>query len=304
MTSTIIIDFHAAQCGRDALALARSLGEFTGARLVTVTSYMRDRYGMLPVQGWHWAMREETKAAAELARSLMADEPGGIARVIGATSPARALQETAEREQADLIVLSSVAGVEPGRVHIGASGRQALQGAPCAVALAPAGFADSDRSLAPVGVGFDGSAEAHLALTSAMGVAEAVGGELRVISVLGQPAPAHPMFAFSSYQAHIDQLRDAAQARLEDVFEAVPTRAEVDPVVVEGEPADILLKESDELGLLVVGSRAYGPLRRVLLGSVSDVLLDGAACPVLVLPRGVQRPFAAPVLHTRPASSH
>ena len=38
--------------------------------------------------------------------------------------------------------------------------------------------------------------------------------------------------------------------------------------------------------LLFTGSRAKGPFRRVLLGSVSTHLLRDAACPVVVVPRG------------------
>lgn len=304
MTSTIIIDFHDPSSGRDALALARSLGEVTGARYVTVTSYLRDRYGMLPVQGWHWATPEETKATAELARNLLADEPGAVARVIGASSPARALHETAEREQADLIVVGSRPSGELGHLTAGASGRQALQGAPCAVAVAPAGFAGTDGSLAPLGVGFDGSAEARLALASAAGVASTLDGELRVISVLTRPTPAHPMFAFAGYRGYLEELRDQAHSRLLEVLEALPVPPEMAPLVIEGEPAEVLVDHSHELGLMVVGSRAYGPLRRVLLGSVSDALLDRAACPVMIVPRGVEHPFGAVVLHARPARSH
>jgi nucleotide-binding universal stress UspA family protein len=304
MTATIIIDFHDPRRGRDALALARSLGEVTGARFVTVTSYMRDRYRMLPVDGWHGATPQETRNAADLAGSLLADEPGAVTRVIGATSPTRALHETAEREQADLIVLGSDELGEPGRLTAGDTRRQALQGAPCAVALAPAGFADTDGRLAPVGIGFDGSAESRLALSSAAGVAKSVGGELRVISVLKRPTPTHPMFAFTSYREHLEELRDQAQSRLLEVADALPARPEIQPLVIDGEAADVLVAQSDELGLIVVGSRAYGPLRRVLLGSVSDALLNRAACPVMIVPRGVQYPFGAPVLHARPARSH
>jgi hypothetical protein len=37
-----------------------------------------------------------------------------------------------------------------------------------------------------------------------------------------------------------------------------------------------------------MGSRGYGPVRAVLLGSVSRRVADEARCPVLVLPRGVR----------------
>ena len=61
MPSTIVIDFNDSRRGRDALALARSLGDIVGARFVTVTSYDRDRYGMLPVQAWPGQPRREKR---------------------------------------------------------------------------------------------------------------------------------------------------------------------------------------------------------------------------------------------------
>ena len=53
----------------------------------------------------------------------------------------------------------------------------------------------------------------------------------------------------------------------------------------------VRLKPDD---LILVGSRAYGPLRTTLLGSTSHHLLATAACSVLAMPRGmVSDPFAA-----------
>jgi nucleotide-binding universal stress UspA family protein len=49
----------------------------------------------------------------------------------------------------------------------------------------------------------------------------------------------------------------------------------------------MLAEVSSEFDLLITGSRAYGPLRRTLLGSTTRRVLQSAACPVLVLPRGV-----------------
>jgi nucleotide-binding universal stress UspA family protein len=53
-----------------------------------------------------------------------------------------------------------------------------------------------------------------------------------------------------------------------------------------GDPANELVHASPELDLLVLGSRGHGPLRSVLLGSVSDATLVGSKAPVLVVPRG------------------
>ena len=38
----------------------------------------------------------------------------------------------------------------------------------------------------------------------------------------------------------------------------------------------------------MTGSRAYGPLRSVIVGSVSRHLVDHASCPVLVIPRSAE----------------
>jgi hypothetical protein len=50
---------------------------------------------------------------------------------------------------------------------------------------------------------------------------------------------------------------------------------------------------TDNLDLLVCGSRGYGPVRAVLLGSVSREVISAALCPVIVLPRGVQAALEA-----------
>jgi nucleotide-binding universal stress UspA family protein len=49
---------------------------------------------------------------------------------------------------------------------------------------------------------------------------------------------------------------------------------------------DALALGPRDADLLVCGSRAYGPLRRVLLGGVSSRLLRRSALPLLVVPRG------------------
>jgi nucleotide-binding universal stress UspA family protein len=58
-----------------------------------------------------------------------------------------------------------------------------------------------------------------------------------------------------------------------------------DGTVVVGSPTGELILASEGLDLLVLGSRRWGPLRRLALGSTSERVIRHAACPILVLPR-------------------
>jgi nucleotide-binding universal stress UspA family protein len=54
---------------------------------------------------------------------------------------------------------------------------------------------------------------------------------------------------------------------------------------VYGLAGEELAAFGDQVDILVVGSRGYGPVKRLVLGSTSDYLERHARCPLLVLPR-------------------
>ena len=85
---------------------------------------------------------EVGRAAAGVEAELMS---------IVALSSGRALHEQAERQGADLLVVGSCSRGTFGRVMLGDDTRSALNGAPCAVAIAARGFAESSsrRASAP-----------------------------------------------------------------------------------------------------------------------------------------------------------
>ena len=53
-----------------------------------------------------------------------------------------------------------------------------------------------------------------------------------------------------------------------------------------GRPWEELVRFGEQLDLLLVGSRGYGPLGRLFHGGVSDHLARHAPCALLILPRG------------------
>ena len=84
-----------------------------------------------------------------------------------------------------------------------------------------------------------------------------------------------------------DELRAGLAANLAQAVAALPNES-VESEILEGDPAHRLAESSADLALLVLGSRGYGPVRSVLLGSVSADVARTAACPVLVVPSGVE----------------
>jgi nucleotide-binding universal stress UspA family protein len=60
---------------------------------------------------------------------------------------------------------------------------------------------------------------------------------------------------------------------------------------VDGDPVHELTRAGEEADVLIVGSRGHGPIGAVLTGSVSSRLARTASCPLIIVPRGIQRPL-------------
>ena len=87
----------------------------------------------------------------------------------------------------------------------------------------------------------------------------------------------------------ISDVRAGAEAALAAaVDEVVPSGSDVEVVrrAVEGTPGAVLVEESRDAELLVVGSRGHGGFAGLLLGSVSQQCAQHAACPVVIIPHG------------------
>lgn len=85
----------------------------------------------------------------------------------------------------------------------------------------------------------------------------------------------------------LQRQEQAAQNALDTALADVGGGAKVERRVLFGtDPATAILDFAGaNVDLLLVGSRAYGPIRRALVGSVSSTVVRHAPCPVLVMPR-------------------
>ncbi len=130
-------------------------------------------------------------------------------------------------------------------------------------------------------VGVDGSDPSKEALRWAAAQAELTGDELRVIMSWEIPSMAYwaPLPEGLDFEK---ETRAALHRAVIDVLGETPP-FNVTEVVREGHPAPILLAESSNAELLVVGSRGHGEFTGMLIGSVSEHCVTHASCPVVVV---------------------
>lgn len=136
-------------------------------------------------------------------------------------------------------------------------------------------------------VGVDGSAGAASALEFAAAEAALRNARLRVVSAWEIPAAAYGAgFAPSldtetleAFRVRAQQVADDARATVKNLQPSLDAEA----VVVQGRPAEALLDEAANATLVVVGSRGLGGFKTLLLGSVSQQVVQHASCPVVVV---------------------
>jgi nucleotide-binding universal stress UspA family protein len=247
------------------------------------------------------------------ARSLgerIVERDGGELNVVHVEkgSPAEELRELAERGEADLIVLGSTQRAALGAVAPGSVAERLLEGARCRLTIAPRGFARAwamftaekageaaddvpageslpqlrDR-LTVVAVGWDGGAESQAALDEAAVLAGKFGASIRAIGVATEaPLPAPGVVGVPPQP----EIGADFQSRLHAAVADLPSELHALAIYEKGDPCKKLIERAGEgVDVLVLGSRGFGPLLRLIAGSVSAKVIRRAPCPVLIVPR-------------------
>lgn len=279
MFDHIIAGFDGHDGGRDALALAAALRP---RRLTVLMAYGPETIVAPTMSMEYWA---ELKADAErrLAGACADLGVGAETVAVAESSPARALHQAAIEGAADLLVVGSAHHGRTGRLLLGDVGSAVMHDAPCPVAVAPKHLRDTAWVPARVGIAFDGSDESRHALETAAAIAR--GADARVLVFTAWTTPIR---ATAPYPADLERIGDEeAERRAQEVLDRGVSAAgpPAEGRLLHGSAARALRDATADVDLMVVGSRGWGPARRVLLGSTSHRLVHDSACPVLVVPR-------------------
>ncbi len=276
MFKNVLVGVDGTPHGRDAIALASRLTDPLGR--LTLANVRNDLLSPL-----HAVAPGAIPTEHEASHGLLEQERAGAgveAELVSvlSVSPGAGLHKRAEEQQADLLVVGSSRHGPFGRVMLGDDTRAALNGAPCAVAVASRGYAEHPTALEKIGVGYDDSPESRAALAAARELAAPAGASVLALQVVPITSFAYVGVVPPAVGAGIDESLREANARLGELS-GVEGRA------VYGLTGEELAQFGDHVDLLVVGSRGYGPMLRLVLGSTSAYLERHARCPLLVLPR-------------------
>jgi nucleotide-binding universal stress UspA family protein len=135
-------------------------------------------------------------------------------------------------------------------------------------------------------VGVDGSEESIAALSWAARYANAINAQVRVVAAWHYPAAA----GIAPVGVAPEPVREQAEQYVREQLNAAIAKVypgsaadRVDTKLAYGHPAQVLLDESGNADLLVVGHRGRGAFTGMLVGSVSTHCVTHATCPVVVV---------------------
>jgi nucleotide-binding universal stress UspA family protein len=285
--SKIIVGVDQSEGSNDAIALASSLAAITGAELMLVNVFP---YDTAPSRATNAAFEAYMRKDSQELLERPCSELNLVAEVksVANPSPAHGLHDLAVAEDAALIVVGSTHTGRAGRVLPGSTAERLLHGSPCPVAVAPKGYTQrSGDEPGIIGCGYDDSHSAQRALEAAHRIAAATGARLRVVRAFKPLAydVAPGTAAMGGRSSYNDSLQERASEELDAAVAKLEGEPRAEAFFAVGDAGRILVEESEQLDLLLVGSRGYGPLHSVLVGGVAGRVVREAACPVIVLPR-------------------
>ncbi len=132
-------------------------------------------------------------------------------------------------------------------------------------------------------IGYDGYEGSLLALEKGLHLAEELKAEVIVLSVASIPEYAETV---SEVEEAKEQAKKYYADVLSDVERLVKGRdLKVQTLIRFGKPAEVILHTAEEMGidLIILGPSKYSYLRRRILGSTADKVVERAHCSVLIM---------------------
>jgi nucleotide-binding universal stress UspA family protein len=205
--------------------------------------------------------------------------------------PANEIVELAEELEVGLVVVGSRGLGSMRRALMGSVSTSVLRHAHCSVLIVRGYSPEHEQAFPPdkILVATDGSEEASAAAQVATEMAEATDSELHLAYAMQEERyrPHLGPEMWEGWEEGFEHAKRSSRSWVEEEAQRMRGKGakRVEPHLVLGRPdaAIVWLAEEIGAGLVVVGSRGLGAMRRALIGSVSDSVTRHAHCPVMVV---------------------
>jgi nucleotide-binding universal stress UspA family protein len=284
----LVIGYDGAPGGADALALGLGWARQLSVRAVIVTVYP----GPAPIGPGRvdveWVADRRREAERLLDEALTVSSPATSVefKAVGSGSASHGLHDVAEELGASLIVLGSQT---ERRLLATSTGERVIAGAPCPVAMPPRGWRDrASHDLGRIVVAFVPTPDGREAVRVAAMLALRAGARLHVVTVVAGPAEVMSYRIGEDVdRMYVTAAKEAFEQSIDQaISEMAPDVEALGEVVVGDNPVETLADMANSsFDALFMGSRGYGPIRRVLLGGVASRLLRRLDVPAVIVPR-------------------
>lgn len=233
-------------------------------------------------------------AEQELAKLLVGEEGKGltVTREAIVDSPVEGIVRKARQEQADLICIGTHGRTGFSRLALGSVAERTVQRAPCPILVARGkGKKRADIAIRRIAVAIDFSdfSPGLLHLARQVAIDESV--QVDLVHVVEEYSPNRSEFSAGQpiVQDYLRALRSDAEKQLLaiDIPGVRATRH-----VLLGRPFVEINRHAAEnrIDLIIIGTHGRTGLRHWFLGSVAEMVVRKAPCPVLVMPQNLVSP--------------
>lgn len=235
---------------------------------------------------------ETAEKAVERLKTLFPEWKISLETAIGA--PAREILKKAESYQPDLIIVGSQGLSALGRFFLGSVSQKVATEAHTSVRIARGRVQETDEP-ARIVIAVDGSPESNAAIRSVANRNWNKGTEVVLLTATGniEPKDYKAILGFvdstssnPEVKAEVDELSSIKQV-LEEALEAQlrSKGLSVSTIIRTGDPRKVILEEAESWGAdsIFIGSRGFGKIKRLFLGSVSTAIASRAHCSVEIV---------------------
>lgn len=138
------------------------------------------------------------------------------------------------------------------------------------------------RIIVPV----DGSKVSKKAAKKAIYLGKETGIDIEIIHVIEMPYVPSAFEDASEipYQSVYELLKQQAERILDDIEKlAKDETVTIKRKILEGHPAEEIIKEAKSNDLIIIGNKGMTALERIFLGSVTENVTHHAQCPVMIV---------------------